>query len=716
MPSQTIDLAGRQLLLESGTLAKQAHGAVCVRLGDTIVLATAVSTDPREGIDFFPLMVEYEAKMYAAGKIPGTRYMRREGRPPESSILAARRIDRCLRPLFPEGFKDEVQIVVTPLSVDQENSPDVLGIVAASAALSISQIQFNGPLGAVRVAKIADRFVVNPTFQELEESELDMVVAGNKDGAIMLEVVADEVPEETIEQAVAAATPVILEIIAAQERLRADCGKEKKPFAPPQVGEDIAAAVASFNQAIIGSLINRDKAARDAALKITLAEIKTKLAEQFPEREKEIGRALEAKISGEFRRLVLEENKRPDERGPEQVREITCEIGLLPRAHGSGLFSRGQTQVLSTVTLGTVGEEQLIDDLGMEESKRYMHHYNFPPFSVGEVKPMRGPSRRDVGHGSLAEKALLAVLPEEEEFPYTIRVVSDVLESNGSSSMASVCGSTLALMDAGVPIRSAVAGISVGLVTVGEKYKLLTDIQGLEDHDGDMDFKVAGTKQGVTAIQLDVKCGGLVPALVSGALQQAKRARLDILEKMASCIAAPRADLAAHAPRIYTIEIDPAKIGAVIGTGGRVIRKIQADHEVKVDVEDDGRIFIAATNAESAQAALNEIEALTKDIEVGEIYQGKVVRIAPFGAFVELVPGKDGLLHISQLSTSHVERVEDVLSMGDTVEVRVTEIDPQGKVRLVRNDLPEIPDSRPRGGGGGSREGGSGGGGRGRRR
>lgn len=716
MPNQTIDLAGRQLLLETGTLAKQAHGAVCVRLGDTIVLATAVSTDPREGIDFFPLMVEYEAKMYAAGKIPGTRYMRREGRPAESSILAARRIDRCLRPLFPEGFKYEVQIVVTPLSVDQENSPDVLGIVAASAALSISPIQFNGPLGAVRVAKIADRFVVNPTFQELEESELDMVVAGNKDGAIMLEVVADEVPEETIEQAIAAATPVILEIIAAQERLVAECGKEKKAFIPLPVGEDIASAVASFSEAIIASLINPDKAARDAALKITLAEIKTKLAEQFPEREKEIGRALEGKISAEFRRLVLEQNKRPDEREPEQVREISCEIGLLPRAHGSGLFNRGQTQVLSTVTLGTVGEEQLIDDLGMEESKRYMHHYNFPPYSVGEVKPMRGPSRRDVGHGSLAEKALLAVLPEEEEFPYTIRVVSDVLESNGSSSMASVCGSSLALMDAGVPIRSAVAGISVGLVTDSDKkYKLLTDIQGLEDHDGDMDFKVAGTKQGVTAIQMDVKCGGLTPALVAGALQQARRARLDILGKMEACIAAPRADLAAHAPRIYTIEIDPAKIGAVIGTGGRVIRKIQADHDVKVDVEDDGRIFIAATDAQSAQAALSEIEALTKDIEVGEVYQGKVVRIAPFGAFVELVPGKDGLLHISQLSTSHVERVEDVLSMGDTVEVRVTEIDPQGKVRLVRNDLPEIPDSRPRGGGG-SREGGSGGGGRGRRR
>jgi len=687
MATQKIELAGRSLALESGTLAKQAHGSVCVRLGDTIVLATAVQAKPREGIDFFPLMVEFEAKMYAAGKIPGTRYVRREGRPAESSILAARRIDRCLRPLFPKGFRNEVQVVVTPLSVDPENPPDIPGLIAASAALAISPIPFNGPIAAVRVAKIADRFVINPTYQELDESELDLVVAGSKAGSLMLEATADQVPEETIAAAIEAARPAILEIIAAQEALAAQIGKPKDVFVKPEPDSALVSAVEPFAASLREALRNPDKQARESATDEIIADVAGQLAEQFPDRAAEVKAAVEARLDKEFRHLVLDEGVRTDGRAPDALREITAEVGLLPRAHGTGLFNRGQTQVLSTATLGSVGEEQLIDDLGVEESKRYMHHYNFPPYSVGEVKPMRGPSRRDIGHGSLAEHALLAVLPEEEEFPYTIRVVSDVLESNGSSSMASVCGSSLALMDAGVPIRAAVAGISIGMVSSDGRHKLLTDIQGIEDHNGDMDFKVAGTRVGVTAIQLDVKCSGLPKEIVAEALTQAKRARLQILDKMDACIPAARPELAAHAPRIYTIEIDPEKIGAVIGTGGRVIRKIQTDHDVKIDVQDDGHIFVAASDAIQGQAALKEIEALTKDIEVDEVYQGRVVRIAPFGAFIELLPGKDGLLHISQLAQGRVERVEDVLNMGDTVEVRVSEIDPQGKIRLVRNDL-----------------------------
>lgn len=698
MPTQIADLAGRPVALESGTLAKQADGAVVVRLGDTIVLATAVAAAPRAGIDFFPLTVEFEAKMYAAGKIPGTRYVRREGRPAESAILAGRRTDRSIRPLFPEGYRDELQVIVTPLSADPENPPDVLGMIGASAALTISQIPFRGPIGAVRVAKIADRYVINPTYQELDESELDIVVAGTKSGIVMVEATADQTSEEAIAAAVEAAQPAIAEIIAAQERLAAEIGKAKLQVTPPAVSEEVRQAAAAFAGEFEAALLNPDKLARQTATAEKLTELTTRLTEQFPEQAAEVKTALEQLLGGVFRRLVLERGIRPDGRTPEEVREISSSIGLLPRAHGSALFTRGQTQILSTVTLGTVGEEQLIDDLGIEESKRYMHHYNFPPYSVGEVKPMRGPSRRDIGHGALAERALLAVLPEEEEFPYTIRVVSDVLESNGSSSMASVCGSSLALMDAGVPITSPVAGISIGLVSEGEQYKLLTDIQGIEDHDGEMDFKVAGTREGVTAVQMDIKSHGISLEMLKNTLAQARRARLQILEKMEATISVPRPDLAAHAPRIYTIEIDPEKIGAVIGTGGRVIRKIQSDHDVKIDVEDDGRIFIAAADAASAQAALKEIETLTKDIEPGEVYTGKVVRTAPFGAFIELAPGKDGLLHISQIAQGRIERVEDVLNVGDTVEVKVLEVDPQGKVRLVRNDIPPMapPSSGPR--------------------
>jgi len=695
MATQIVELAGRGLALESGILAKQAHGAVCARLGDTIVLATVVAAQPREGIDFFPLTVEFEAKMYAAGKIPGTRYVRREGRPAESAVLAARRIDRSLRPLFPAGYRDELQVIVTPLSADPENPPDIPGLIAASAALAVSPIPFRGPIGAVRVAKIADDFVINPTYQQLDESQLDLVVAANRQGTVMLEAIADEVPEETLAAALEAARPALLEIISAQEALAAQVGQPKQAFSPPQIAPETLAAVEPFLPQLKEALLRPEKQAREAAMQETIAEIAGRLSEQFPERSGETTNAVEETLDREFRRLLLEEGLRPDGRKPEEIRPISCEVGLLPRAHGSALFTRGQTQVLSTATLGTVGEEQLIDDLGVAESKRYMHHYNFPPFSVGEVKPMRGPSRRDIGHGALAERALLAVLPEEEEFPYTIRVVSDVLESNGSSSMASVCGSSLALMDAGVPIRAAVAGISIGLINGSGDYRLLTDIQGIEDRNGDMDFKIAGTRTGITAMQLDVKCRGLSPQIVSQALGQARRARLEILEKMQACISAPRPELAPHAPRIYTMEIAPDKIGAVIGTGGKVIRRIQSEHDVKIDVEDDGRVFVAATDAASAQAALKEIEALTRDIEVGEVYLGKVVRTAPFGAFVELLPGKDGLLHISHVARGRVERVEDVLKVGDTVEVRVSEVDPQGKVRLIRNDLPPLAPSNP---------------------
>lgn len=688
MAIERCDLDGRTLSLETGTLAKQADGAVCVRLGDTIALVTATIADPREGMDFFPLLVDYEEKMYAAGKIPGVRYIRREGRPSENAILSARRVDRCVRPLFPSGFRNDVQVVATILSADMENAPDVLAIVGASAALGISSIPFQGPVGAVRVARVEEEFVLNPTYAERDQSDLDLIVALGPGGVIMLEGMADELPEALVMEAIAFAMPACERLMEAQGSLMAAAGRPKLEYAPVvRPGEDVRQAVARHGPAIREAIQNPDKKAREGATATVLEALAQELQEQFPERVSEVKAALEAQTDQELRAMILDEGRRPDGRGPEDIRPIICEVGLLPRAHGSALFTRGQTQVMSVVTLGGVGDEQLVDDLSVIESKRFINHYNFPPFSVGEVRPIRGPSRRDVGHGSLVEKALLPLLPDEEQFPYTIRVVSEVLESNGSSSMASVCGSSLALMDAGVPIRGAVSGISVGMVSDGERHQMLTDIQGVEDFSGDMDFKVAGTRGGITALQMDVKLRGLPLEWVREAFAQSRRAREQILERMGQCLAEPRPELAPHAPRVFTLEIHPDKIGDIIGPGGKTIKKLEADFDVEIDIEQDGRVFIAAPDQAAGESALKAIQDITRDITVGETYTGKVVRIVPFGAFVELIPGRDGLLHISEIARERIEKVEDVLHLGDEVLVKVIEIDPQGKVRLSRKEL-----------------------------
>jgi polyribonucleotide nucleotidyltransferase len=699
MAEAEVSLDGRRLSIEAGTLAKQADGAVCVRIGDTITLVTAVAAAPREGIDFFPLTVDYEERMYAAGKIPSMRYVRREGRPGENAILSARRIDRPLRPLFPKGLRNEVQIIVTVLSADQENPPDVAALVGASAALSISSIPFNGPVGGLRVARVGEQFVLNPTFAEREQSSLDLIVVGTREGIVMLEGAADSMPEETLVQALEFAQPHVAALIAAQEELAHREGKPKLEFTPPQVGEDVAQAAGPLAPRLREALLHPDKLARESATGELLPELGASLLEQFPGRAAEIEAALEDLLLRQFRALVLEEGKRPDGRGPEEIRPISCAVGVLPRAHGSALFTRGQTQIMTVATLGGVGEEQLIDDLGLVESKRFIHHYNFPPYSVGEVRPMRGPSRRDIGHGNLAERALVSVLPGEEEFPYTIRVVSEVLESNGSSSMASVCGASLALMDGGVPIRSALAGISVGMVSENGRYRLLTDIQGIEDGSGDMDFKIAGTRQGVASFQMDVKQRGVSLGVIAEALQQAKRARHAILDQMDQCLAAPRPELSPHAPRIFVIEIPPDKIGDVIGPGGKTIKKLEADYDVSIDIRQDGRVFITGTDAALASQAAKTVEEITRELRVGETYTGKVTRVAPFGAIVELLPGKDGLVHISELARERVERVEDVVNVGDEVTVKVIEVEPGGKVRLSRRELlapvPGEPERRP---------------------
>jgi polyribonucleotide nucleotidyltransferase len=710
------DLDGRSISVETGTLAKQAGGSVCVRLGDTIVLVTATMAPPREGIDFFPLLVDFEEKMYAAGKIPGVRYIRREGRPSEGSILSARRIDRSVRPLFPKGFRNDIQLVCTVLSADMTNAPDLPAMVGASAALSVSSVPFLGPIGAVRVGRVDGRFILFPTYDERDQSDIDLIVAVAPDGVVMLEGMADQLPESVMVEAIEFAIPHAQTIVDMQRSLAEAGGKEKIDFRALEIGDDIRSAIGKFSGQLRGAMQSPDKKDREQATAEILEQLQSELADQFPERLTEIKAALELQGDAELRGLILDEGKRPDGRSVEEIRPVACDVGLLPRSHGSALFTRGQTQVMSVVTLGGVGDEQLIDDLGVVESKRFMHHYNFPAYSVGEVRPMRGPSRRDLGHGSLAEHALVPVLPDEEEFPYTVRVVSEVLESNGSSSMASVCGSSLALMEAGVPISGAVAGISIGMVSDGARYKLLTDIQGVEDFGGDMDFKVAGTGKGVTALQMDVKLKGISVEVLRDAFAQGKRARESLLDTMAKTIDAPRAELAPHAPRVFTVEIDPEKIGDVIGPGGKMIRKLEGDFECKIDIEQEGRIFIASPDQVSGEKALKAIKDLTRDLKVGETYTGKVVRITSFGAFIELIPGRDGLLHISKVARERIDRVEDVLSIGDEVPVRVTEIDPQGKVRLTREDLPDTGadggSNRGRGRSDSGRGGGSRGGGR----
>lgn len=683
---------GRILSLETGRVAREAGGATVVRLGDTMVLATATASEhPREEIDFLPLLVDFEERLYAIGKIPGG-FFRREGRPSERAVLTARCVDRPIRPLFPEGYRNDVQIIITPLSVDQENPPDILAMIGASAALSISEIPFQGPAGAVRVGRIGGNYILNPTVSQMKESELDLVVASTKERVLMIEAGAEEVSEEVILAGTEFAHKKIQEIIKLQEELISVAGKPKMTpelYAPNEQIEKLVKELAT--QKIERALHITEKGRQTEELERIEDEItekiskEEKLKEIIEERPSDIRYVIKEIQKRIVRRNILEKGFRPDGRSPRDIRPISCEIGILPRAHGSGIFTRGGTQVLTVATLGALGEMQVIETLEPEEyTKRYLHHYNFPAFSVGEVKPLRGPGRREIGHGALAERALLPVVPSEKKFPYTIRLVSEVLMSNGSTSMASVCGSTLALMDAGVPIERPVAGLSVGLVTGEDKDVILSDIQGIEDQLGDMDFKVAGTRKGITSIQLDLKIHGLTFDIIKRALEQNKEGRLFILDKMEKAISRPRPQLSPYAPRITTMTIDPSKIGIVIGPGGRTVKKIIDETGVKIDIEDDGRIFITATEPEGAKAAQKMIQDLTFEPKLGDIYLGKVMRIVPFGAFVEIAPGKEGLLHISEISPRRIARVEDELSVGDEILVKLIEIDEMGRYNLSR--------------------------------
>ena len=686
-------LGGRSLTAEIGKVAKQANGSVMLRYGDTVVLVTAtVSKEQRQGIDFFPLLVDYEERLYAVGKIPGG-FIKREGRPSEKAILSMRLTDRAIRPLFPYGFRNDVQVVATVLSVDQDCPPDVTAMIGASIALSISDIPFSGPIAGLVVGRINGEFIINPTREQSEQSEMQLVVAGTRDAVMMVEAGAKEVPEEIMLEGIVSGHRVIQDIIGFQDEIIAQFGKPKLEIPVYQVDPELDRLVREYvSERVAVAVRNPDKLARQDAIDQLERESREHFLESYPERGKDIKEIFRGILKETVRQMILEEQERPDGRKLDEIRPITCEVGILPRAHGSGLFTRGQTQALTVATLGSVSDEQILDGLGVEESKRYIHQYNFPPYSVGETRPMRGPGRRDIGHGALAERALLHVLPKEESFPYTIRLVSEILESNGSSSMASVCGSTLALMDAGVPISSPVVGIAMGLVTGDDKFAVLSDIQGIEDALGDMDFKVAGTAKGVTALQMDIKVKGVSAEVLKKALEQAKEGRMFILSKILEALPGPRPELSKYAPRIITITIDQEKIRDVIGPGGKTIRKIIEDTGVQIDIEDDGRAFIAATDAEAGQKALRIIETLTQDVEVGKIYMGKVTRLMDFGAFVEIIPGvlglqgKEGLVHISQLDERRVGRVRDVLKEGDELFVKVTEIDRQGRINLSRKE------------------------------
>jgi len=687
---------GKVLSIETGRLAKQADGSVLVRCGDTVVLAAAtMSNSPREGADFFPLTVDFEERMYSAGKIPGG-FIKREGRPSERAILGARMTDRPIRPLFPKLFRNDVQIIITVLATDQENQPDILGTIGASAALSISRIPFQGPVASVRVGRIAGEFILNPTFSEIEQSDLDLIVAGTREGVIMMEAGAKVVSEEDMMAAIAFGNDGIQQIIDLQEELVALIKPEKFVFTEPTTDPEILAAAQEFAPRIRDTIVNPSKLARESATSDLIREIEAELAARFPEKYQTqattVRGIIDQVVKKTLRALILDEGRRPDGRKPDEIRAISCEVGVLPRVHGTGLFTRGQTQTLTVVTLGGVGDAQTLDTISPEETKRYMHQYNFPPYSVGEVRPMRGPGRREIGHGALAERALLAVLPSQDEFPYALRLVSEVLESNGSSSMASACGSTLALMDAGVPIKAPVAGIAIGMVSDEKRAVLLTDIQGVEDGSGDMDFKITGTTEGITAIQMDVKRGGLSHAQLAEAFELGRKARLQIIENILSVLPAPRAELSDCAPRVVVMEIHPDKIGDVIGPGGKVIKKIQNDLNVKIDIEQTGRVFIAAPDGETGNTARRIIEDITRDITEGEVYVGRVVEIKPIGAIVELAPGRDGMIHISQLAHERVNRVEDVVNIGDEVVVKVIERDPSGKIRLTRKAMLPPPE------------------------
>ncbi len=686
MQKVEIEFRGKKLRLETGEIAKQSDGAVLVTYGDTVVLATVVAAKkPSEVFDFIPLTIDYQEKAYSAGKIPGG-YFKREGKPSEKEILTSRLIDRPIRPLLPKGFFYETQGIVSVLSYGDENIADILGIIGMSASIMVSDIPFNGPVGAVRVGRIDGNFIANPDLSEIEKTDLNLVVAATEDAVVMVEGGADEVSESVILDALQFAHEEIKKILPLQHELRRLTGKAKRPLLDVSIDEEMRQKVREHVIEKMKEFITiPGKQQRQAALDMLLEETIKELAPEGG-REREISLIFNELEKDLVRSMILNEGIRADRRRPDEIRPIYCRVGLLPRAHGSALFVRGETQALAAVTLGTHEDEQKIDSLEGETYKAFMLHYNFPPFSVGEVKPLRSPGRREIGHGALAERGLKPVIPAKEVFPYTIRVVSDILESNGSSSMATVCAGTLALMDAGVPIKAPVAGIAMGLISEGDKYTILTDILGLEDHLGDMDFKVTGTRDGITAFQMDVKISGVTREILAQALEQARRGRLHILEKMAQAISTPRETLAPHAPRIYTIQIKQDKIRDVIGTGGKVIRGIIEQTGVKIEIEDSGLVNIAATDENSAQKAIEIIKGIVEEPEVGKIYLGKVKRIVDFGAFVEILPGTEGLLHISQISYRRIAKVTDVLKEGDEVLVKVTEIDPQGRIKLSRKE------------------------------
>jgi len=694
----SIDWAGRNLTVEIGQLAKQANGSVLIRYGDTAVLSTATASKDPKPLDFFPLTVNYEERLYAVGKIPGG-FIKREGRPSEKAILASRLIDRPIRPLFAEGFRNEVQVISIVMSVDQDCSSEMAAMFGSSLALCVSDIPFEGPIAGVTVGRINNEFVINPTVEQAEQSDIHLVVAGTKDAINMVEAGADEVPEETMLEAIMFGHDEIKRLIAFQEEVAAAVGKEKMEVQLFDLDADLEKDIRELAENdLLKAIQVQEKHAREDAINA----VKNSVVEKYEAEEadeatiKMVKQILSKIVKAEVRRLITEDKVRPDGRGVDEIRPLSSEVGILSRTHGSGLFTRGQTQALSICTLGALGDVQILDGLGIEESKRFMHHYNFPQFSVGETGPMRGPGRREIGHGALGERALEPIIPSEKDFPYTIRLVSEVLESNGSTSQASICASTLAMMDAGVPIKAPVAGIAMGLVKSGEHYTVLTDIQGMEDALGDMDFKVAGTEKGVTALQMDIKIDGLSREILEEALQQAKKGRMEILKSMMATISNPKEELSQYAPKILMMSINPDKIRDVIGPSGKQINKIIEETGVKIDIEQDGTVFISSVNEEMNQKAKKIIEDIVREVVVGQMYLGKVKRIEKFGAFVEIFSGKDGLVHISELAEERVGKVEDVVSIGDEILVKVTEIDKQGRVNLSRKAvLKEQKENQP---------------------
>ncbi len=710
--SVSAEIAGRTLTLEAGRFAEQADGAVTVRYGDTVLLATVVGAkEPREGVDFFPLTVDYEERMYSAGKIPGN-FFKREGRPTTTAILTARLTDRPLRPLFPKGYQNEVQVIITTFAIDMVNDPGPLAIIGASAALAISDLPFKGPVGAVQMGHLEGKLVANPPMSDMEHSRLDLVVAGTRDAVLMVEAGAFELTEEEMLQAVMEGHAVCKQLCELQEELVRLCGKPKREFTPPasdtSLEETIGGWMGKRLRESVRSPIKQERDERTAALKAEVISHFTadEPEEEVPARSKEVSKVFEKLLKAEVRDAILDEGIRVDGRKPQEIRPISVDVGVIPRVHGSGLFTRGQTQVLTITTLGSPGDEQRLDDLGIETTKRYIHHYNFPPYSTGEARRIGSPRRRDIGHGALAERSLIPVLPPQSEFPYTLRLVSEVLSSNGSSSMASVCGSSLSMMDAGVPLKAPVAGVAMGLITDPDgRWQVLTDIQGLEDNLGDMDFKVAGTTAGITGLQMDIKTTGITYEIMGKAFEQARVGRLFILDKMNAVISQGREEMSPNAPRILTLQIPVEKIGALIGPGGKNIRGIVDTTGAQIDVEDDGRVFVTTVDGEAAKAAVAMIEGLTREAKIGDIFLGKVVSIKPFGAFVNILPGKDGMVHVSELAETRVENVEDVVQLGDEINVMVIGVDPSsGKISLSRRAIltGESPDDRRAAGGGGA--------------